>query len=115
MKKSKKVILWTLIGTLIGASIVLISFGLAKFITNDLANKKKPSINVNVNKKDNYDIDSEIIKKPIFDNNHKNTEEYLSESLIFNDSNGEIKTTKFKYDKQIQPNKVIEYIDPYTK
>ncbi|WP_318032948.1 MYPU_1760 family metalloprotease, partial [Mycoplasmopsis anatis] len=25
------------------------------------------------------------------------------------------KTTKFKYDKQIQPNKVIEYIDPYTK
>ncbi|MBW0595757.1 hypothetical protein MADP15_00042 [Mycoplasma anatis] len=115
MKKSKKAILWTLIGTLIGASIVLISFGLAKFITDDLANKKKPSINVNVNKKDNYDIDSEIIKKPIFDNNHKNTEEYLSESLIFNDSNGEIKTTKFKYDKQIQPNKVIEYIDPYTK
>lgn len=115
MKKSKKIILWTLIGTLLGISVILISFGIAKEFTEQMTNKKKSYIAINKNKSDDYSIDSKLITEPIFDNNSKENANYNNEYLLFNKSDEKVNHTEFKYDKQIKSKKVIEYIDPYTK
>lgn len=115
MKKSKKIILWTLIGALLGTSGILISFGIAKVLTEQMLNQKKSYITVNKNKSDDYNIDSKLINESIFDNNSKSSDNYNNEYLIFNKNDEKIKNTEFKYDKQFNAQKVIEYIDPYTK